>query len=97
MQKVTKEAVEGVINKIFYNNMGSSEISVDVLIRSLIEEFKPHNKLSQKQKNQLGEFIFHHPDVMRQLEESETEPETEYISNDDEYLRFKNEVINESR
>lgn len=65
MQKVSKEAVEGIINKIFYNNTKGSEISVDVLIHSLIEEFKPYNELSQKQKNQLGEFIFFNPDVMR--------------------------------
>ena len=97
MQKVSREAVEDVINKIFYNNTKGSEISVDVLIHSLIEEFKPHNKLSQKQKNQLGEFIFLNPNVMRQLEESEMEPETDYISNYDEYLKFKNEVVNEPR
>lgn len=97
MQKVSWEAVEDVIDKIFHNNKKGSEISVDVLIFSLIEEFKPHNELSQKQKNLLGELIFFNPDVMRQLDESEKEPETDYISNYDEYLRFKNEVINESR
>lgn len=97
MQKVTREAIEGVINKVFHNNTESSEVSIDVLVQSLIEEFKPHNQLSQKQKDQLGEFIFHNPDVIRQLEESEAEPETEYISNYEEYLKFKNEIINESR
>ncbi|KYD08272.1 hypothetical protein [Heyndrickxia sporothermodurans] len=97
MQKVSREAVEGVIDKIFHNNKKGSEISVDVLIFSLIEEFKLHNELSQKQKNLLGELIFFNPDVMRQLEESEKEPETDYISNYGEYLKFKNEVIDESR
>lgn len=97
MQKVSRETVEGVIDKIFHNNKKGSEIPVDVLIFSLIEEFKPKNELSQEQKNQLAELIFFNPDVMRQLEESEMEPETEYISNYDEYLKFKNEVVNESR
>ncbi|MFE8697125.1 hypothetical protein ACFYKT_12345 [Cytobacillus sp. FJAT-53684] len=97
MQKVSREAVEGVIDKIFYNNSKGSEIPVDVLINSLIDEFKPHNELSQKQKDQLGKYIFLNPNVMRQLEESEMELENEYISNYNEYLKFKNEVINESK
>lgn len=97
MQKVSREAIDGVINNIFYDNAKGSEISIDILIHSLIEEFKPLNELSQKKKNQLGEFIFFNPDIMRQLEKSEMEPEAEYISNYDEYLKFKNEVINDSR
>ncbi|WP_062349895.1 hypothetical protein [Bacillus kwashiorkori] len=97
MQKVSREAVNDVINKIFYNNTEGSDISVDVLIHSLIEEFKSHNELSQKQKNRLGELIFYNPSVIRQLEESEKESETEYISSYDEYKKFKIEDANESR
>ena len=62
MQKVSKEAVDDVINKIFLNNKKGTEIPVDVLIFSLIEEFKPKNELSQNQKDRLGELIFFNPD-----------------------------------
>lgn len=62
-----------------------------------VSEFESHSELSQEQKNKLGERVFFNPDVMRQLEQSELEPEDEYISSYDEYLKFKYEVINELR
>lgn len=45
MQKVSREAVERVINKVFHNNTEGSEIPIDVLIHSLIEECIPYNEL----------------------------------------------------
>lgn len=96
MHKVSREAVEGAISKIFYNSTKGTEIPVDVLIYSLIEEFKP-SELSQEQRDKLGEFIFFNPDVLKQLVQSEAESENEYISNYDEYVKFKNEVANEPR
>lgn len=53
MQYVSRKTVEGAIDKIFFNNAKDAEISVDVLIRSLIEEFSPQ-QLTQEQKKQTG-------------------------------------------
>lgn len=96
MEYVSKEAVEDVIHKIFVNNANDAEISVDVLIRSLIEEFNSL-ELTHGQKKKLGQHIFFSPEVIKQLEQSETEAESDYIANYDEYLKFKNEVANEPR
>jgi hypothetical protein len=96
MQYVSREAVEGAIHKIFFNNAKDTEIPVDVLIRSLIEEFNSQ-ELTQEQKNRLGQHIFFNPDVIKQLEQSEAEAEAEYIANYEEYIKFKNEVANEPR
>ncbi|WP_127578712.1 hypothetical protein [Paenibacillus koleovorans] len=96
MQYVSREAVESAIQKIFFNNAKDVEIPVDVLIRSLIEEFNSR-ELNQEQRNRLGQHIFFNPDVMKQLEQSEVESEGEYIANYADYLKFKNEVANELR
>ncbi len=97
MQIVSRKAVDGAINKIFNNNTKDNEIPVDILIYSLIDEFKKQNVLSQEQKDKLGEFIFFNSDILRQLDQSGMEIDSEYISNYDDYLKFKNEVANESR
>lgn len=94
---MSKKAVEGVINKIFCSKSNDTEIPVDVLIFSLIKELKSDEELSQEQKNKLGEHIFFNLDVIKQLEKSDVEPDNEYVSNYDDYLKFKNEVANESR
>lgn len=96
MQYVSRKAVEGAIHKIFLNNAKDTEISVDVLINSLIEEFNSQ-EFTQEQKSKLGQYIFFNSDVMKQLEQSEEEAENDYIANYDEYLRYKKEVTNESR
>ncbi|OXS53824.1 hypothetical protein B1A99_28415 [Cohnella sp. CIP 111063] len=66
MQYVSRKAVEGAIHKIFFNNAKDTEISVDVLIRSLIEDLNSQ-QLTQEQKNKLGQYIFFNPDVIQQL------------------------------
>lgn len=96
LEKVSRENVEDAVNKIFNNNVDHTKINITVLIQSLIEEFSTqHGKLSPEQGNKLGEVIFFHPDVLSQLEQSEHDLEKEDISNFDEYLKFKNEVLNE--
>lgn len=96
MQYVSRRAVEGAIHKIFFNNTEDDEIPVDVLISSLIEEFNSQ-EFTQEQKNKLGQHIFFNPDVMKQLDQSGEEAESEYIANYEEYLKFKNEARNEPR
>ena len=96
MQYISRKAVEGAIHKIFFNNAKDAEIPVDVLISLLIEEFNSQ-ELTHEQKNKLGQHIFFNPDVIKQLEQSEVEAESDYIANYDEYLKFKNEVTNEPR
>jgi hypothetical protein len=94
-KQVTKEAVDKVILKIFDNNPNKEEINLEKLLKSLVEEFE--SDLTHEQKDKLGEFIFFNPDVLKQLEESENEPEGNDISSFDEYLKFKQEVINERK
>ena len=86
-KQVTKEAVDKVILKIFDNNSDKEEINLEKLLTSLVEEFE--SDLTQEQKDKLGKFIFFNPDVLKQLEESENEPEGNDISSFDEYLKFK--------
>ncbi|MDQ8735777.1 hypothetical protein [Paenibacillus sp. LHD-38] len=98
MEKVSREAVEDAIEKIFNSSTGQTEIHINELIHSLVEQFSHHrNELSQEQKNKLGETIFFHPDVLKQLKQSDLEPEQSDISSYDEYLKFKNEVFNERK
>lgn len=94
-KQVTKEAVDKVILKIFDNNHNKEEINLEKLLKSLVEEFE--SDLTHEQKDKLGEFIFFNPDVLKQLEESENEPEGNDISSFDEYLKFKQEVTNERK
>lgn len=96
LQYVSRETVEDAIHKIFFNSAKNAEIPVDVLIRSLIEEFN-FKELTQEQKNKLGEHIFFNPNVLKQLEQSEAEAENEYVASYEEYLKFKKEVANEPK
>lgn len=94
-KQVTKEAVDKVILKIFDNNPNKEEINLKSLLKSLVEEFE--SDLTHEQKDKLGEFIFFNPDILKQLEESEDEPEGNDISSFNEYLKFKQEVSNERK
>jgi hypothetical protein len=97
VEKVTREAVEGAIEKIFSHYPAQGEVDTRVLIRSLIEELQPQTRLSQNQKDALGEAVFFHPEILKQLEQSANEPEDGDISSYDDYLKFKNGVSHEGR
>jgi ribosome-binding protein aMBF1 (putative translation factor) len=53
--------------------------------------------LNKEQQDRLGEIIFFHPNVIRQLEASDQELEDDDISSFEEYLKFKREVFNERK
>jgi hypothetical protein len=55
---------------------------------------KDHNNLTEEQKKKLAKIVFSDEDVLRQLQESESEPENNDIESHEDFARFMNEARN---
>lgn len=92
MNFITKEQLN--------NNLGNkSKIELVDLIQVIEEQFgyrvSISRKFTEEQKKKMTKAIFSNEDVLRQLDESELEPEGNDIESFEDYSRFMKEVGNE--
>lgn len=55
---------------------------------------KDHSNISGEQKKKMAKIMFSDEDVLRQLQESESEPEINDIESHEDFIRFMNEASN---
>ncbi|OMF18532.1 hypothetical protein BK133_30405 [Paenibacillus sp. FSL H8-0548] len=92
MNFITKEQLN--------NNLGNkSKIELVDLIKVIEEQFgykvSISRKFTEEQKKKMTKAIFSNEDVLRQLDESELEPEENDIESFEDYSRFIKGVGNE--
>jgi hypothetical protein len=92
--------VDFITKEQFDKSLGNkSKIGLDDLIQVIEEQFGYKVSISKKytdeEKKKMTKAIFTNEDVLRQLDESELEPEGNDIGSYEAYIRFMKEVRNE--